>query len=62
VELAGLWIALGGLLSYFVIQFFLSFKFGGDQRIALTAFAYTMCAFLVVRIVGVSGHRKKVMS
>lgn len=61
-ELAGLWTAFGGLTSYFIIQFFLSFGIDGDQRIALTAFAYTMCSFVIVRIVGVTTHRKKVMS
>ena len=61
-ELSGLWLALGGLTSYFIIQLFLSFGLDGDQRIALTAFAYTMCSFVIVRIVGVTTHRKKVMS
>lgn len=57
IELAGLWIAMGGPVSYFITQFYLSFGLDGDQRIALTTFAYCLCAFMLVRIVIVSTFR-----
>lgn len=62
IELAGLWIAIGGLGGYFVTQFFLAFQPEGDQRIALTAFAYALASMLLVRIVLVREHRKRVIA
>jgi hypothetical protein len=60
IELAGLWLAISGPLSYTVTQF--SFVFGpeGDQRIALTALGYAFVSFIFVRIVIVRMHRKRV--
>lgn len=59
IELAGLWIAISGPISYFVIQLFLSFGPEGDQRIALTVLAYAIFAFMLVRIVMVREFRKR---
>lgn len=59
LELAGLWVALIGPVSYFATQFFLSFGPDGDQRIALTAFAYAVSSFVYVRIVLILEHRKR---
>jgi hypothetical protein len=59
LELSGLYLAIAGPLAYCLTQFWLSFGPGGDQRIALTAFAYSNVAFLLVRIVIVLSHRKK---
>lgn len=60
IELAGLWVALSGPFAYCATQGYLAFGPEGDQRIALVAFAYAMCAFMIVRIVIVSMHRKRV--
>lgn len=62
IELAGLWSAIGGLGGYFITQVFLAFGPEGDQRIALTAFAYANAALLLVRIVLVREHRKRVIA
>lgn len=62
IELAGLWTALGGLGGYFTTQLFLASQPEGDQRIALTAFAYAMTSMLLVRIVLVREHRKRVIA
>lgn len=60
IELVGLWwMLLGGLLAYTLTQFALTFDERGDQRIALTAFAYASCAFALCRIAMVSHRRRK---
>jgi hypothetical protein len=60
VELSGLWSAIGGLGAYFIVQLFLSFGPEGDQRNALTVFAYASMAMLFTRVVVVREHRKRV--
>ena len=62
IELAGLWVAISGPIAYMVTQIFLVFGEDGDQRIALTAFAYALCALMAVRIVIVDSHRQKVIA
>jgi len=62
LELSGLWLAISGPIAYLVVQFYLTFGIEGDQRIALVAFSYTLCAFMLVRIVSVFSFRKKTQS
>lgn len=60
VELFGLWwMMLGGLGAYTLTQFGLSFQADGDQRIALTAFAYSHISFVIPRIAMVTHNRRK---
>jgi hypothetical protein len=60
VELSGLYfMLLGGAVPYLVTQFSLISSVSGSDRIALTAFAYAMCAFLVCRIALVTSRRRK---
>lgn len=60
IELSGLYfMLLGGAVPYLVTQFSLTFAAAGSDRIALTAFAYSMCAFLVCRIALVTSRRRK---
>jgi hypothetical protein len=60
VELSGLYFMLfGGAIPYLITQFSLAGKGPGTDRIALTAFAYAMCAFLVCRIALVTSRRRK---
>ena len=61
LELAGLWLSLSGPLAYFAIQVYLSFLLrDGEQRIALSAFAYAFSSFMFVRIVIIHSHRKRI--
>lgn len=60
LELTGLWFAIAGPFAYCVTQFYLTFGIEGDQRIALVAFAYALCSFMLVRIVIVTTHRRRV--
>jgi hypothetical protein len=60
IELSGLWAAIGGMGAYFITQLFLTFGPEGDQRIALTAFAYAATAMLLTRVIVVREHRKRV--
>jgi hypothetical protein len=60
IELSGLWAAIGGMGAYFITQLFLAFGPEGDQRIALTAFAYAATAMLLTRVIVVREHRKRV--
>lgn len=59
VEISGLYVALAGPGAYFMTQILLIPGEGGDQRIALAAFAYFATAALVIRIVEVHQRRKK---
>jgi hypothetical protein len=60
IELSGLYfMLLGGAFPYLVTQFSLAFGSAGSDRIALTAFAYAMCAFLLCRIALVTSRRRK---
>jgi hypothetical protein len=60
VELAGLYFMLfGGAVPYFITQLYLANTLAGIDRIALTAFAYAMCAFVVCRIALVTSRRRK---
>lgn len=62
LEISGLWIALAGPVSYFIVRFYLAFTPDGKAGSALAALAYTVCAFVIVRLVQVIHFRKKVSS
>lgn len=60
VEIFGIvWMLLGGLVTYTGIQVALSFGPEGDQRIALSAFAYAASAMLLARLAMVWHRRTK---
>jgi hypothetical protein len=59
IEISGLYVAMAGPGAYFATQLLLIPGEGGDQRIALGAFAYFATSALVVRIVEVHQRRKK---
>lgn len=59
IELVGLALMLIGISLYFLTQLVLSFGVGGDQRIALTAFAYFSGAMVLGRVAAVQHRRRK---
>lgn len=62
IELAGLCFMAAGPFTYLVTQIYLAFTLvDGDQRFALCAFIYAMCAVLVCRIALVFGQLTKAM-
>lgn len=59
IEISGIYLGLAGPAAYFMTQLLLIPGEGGDQRIALSAFAYSAAAMLTVRLVQVHQRRKR---
>lgn len=62
IEIAGLSLALAGPIVYFIARVWLIFSIQDGQGIPIAALAYAITAFLLVRIIIVSTHRKQVTS
>lgn len=62
IEYSGLMFTAAGPITYFIVQVYLAITLPtGDQRIALCALAYVICAALFARLRIVHRRRKKIM-
>ena len=62
IEISGLSLALAGPIVYFLARVWLVFSINDGQGIPIAALAYSITALLLVRIVIVVTHRKRVTS
>jgi len=60
LELAGLYLALSGPVSYFIVRVVLVVTSVDHRGSDLAVLSYAVAAFIFVRIVIISSHRKKV--
>lgn len=59
VELVGIILMISGIALYWITQIALTFGADGDQRRALTVFAYFVAAMIVGRLASVLHRRRK---